>query len=89
MDKKTFCDEMAVQLSDLARFFQLQKDVAPATAQKGLQQDQRRPRREEARTRLAALRARVNAVCADAAPLTDALRSDIEQELEAVRALLR
>jgi F0F1-type ATP synthase delta subunit len=89
MDKKQFCEEMTVKLKDLDRLFQLTRAVAPATAQKSFQQDQRRPRLHEARTRVEALRLRLDAVCASAAPLTDPERTEIEQKLAEVMELLR
>jgi hypothetical protein len=90
MDKKIFCDEMSGKLSGLDRYFQLEKDdVAPATAETGLQQARQAPRRNEARTRVSALRARVESICADAAPLTDSVRTDTEQEFVAILQLLR
>jgi hypothetical protein len=89
MDKKQFCDEATVKLRELDRYFQLQKGVSAATAEKAAQVKKEGPRREEARARVETLLVWVNAVCADAAPLTDAVQTQIESEFAAIRQLLR
>jgi len=89
MDKKAFCDEMVIKLVSLDRYFHLQRGVPPATAHKADQQEKLRPRREEAQARVAVLRGRLGTVCADAAPLTDAVRTEIEQQLAAVMERLK
>lgn len=89
MDKQQFCDNMESKFRDLDRFFQLQKNVAPATAEKSFQLEKQRPRREEARTRAEALRQRVTAACSGAGALPNAERGQIEQELAAVMELLK
>jgi hypothetical protein len=89
MDKKEFCDQMAVKLRDFDRLLQLQRHVAPATAEKGLQQHQQHLRREEARPRVEALRGQLDVLCAGAAPLTNALKSEFEQRITEITELMR
>jgi hypothetical protein len=88
MDKKQFCDETVVKLRDLDRVLELETLAPPSTFATAMQQAKRLPRLEEARTRVTALRARLDAVRADGAPLTDAVRIEIEQKLSEIRGLL-
>ena len=88
MDKKQFCDDAAVKLRELDRFFQLQRDVSPGTAHKAEQVEQQRSHRDEARAHVETLRGRLTTVCADTAPLSDAVRNEIDREFAAIKKLL-
>ena len=88
MDKKQFCDDAAVKLRDIDRYFQLQREVSPATAHRATQISERRPRLAEARERVEKLRSRVNQVCSDTSPLSTSVHTEIEQEFAAVKTLL-
>lgn len=89
MDQKRFCDEMALKLKELDRYFQLHASRSASTAETTMRQDERRPIVDDARMRTAALSGRLRRVCDGPMPVTELVRREFENELAQIIELLR
>lgn len=85
MDNKQFCDELTVKLGELERYLQSQSGASPATREKALQHEKRRPVLEQVARQAADLKTRLAA--ARGAP-SDADRSELEDKWAELQRLL-
>jgi hypothetical protein len=88
MDKEQFYAEMVDKLRAAAAQLQLEFVASPSTLSQSVQEEERRPRLDRAVPRVADLRARVEAIHADPAPLSDAVKADVEAKWNEITQLL-
>jgi hypothetical protein len=83
-----FSDDLTAKLKDLEDHLQTQTARSPSTAEKAVQSERQRLHRESVRARVAALRAHLTELRGAAAPLSPAIRNELEQKWVEIERLL-
>lgn len=88
MNDEQFSDELSAKLTAIEQLLQQETLAPPATQEKNLQQERRRPILDQAAKRAAALRDQLVAARAPGQPMSDATCKQLEDKWAEIERLL-